>query len=243
MVSINPEVGEPQFAPKPSSPDFIDLEGLKLGRLHVVGFVGHNRWWCTCTCGAAFVRRGWSLRRAHNEGSEASCGCRKNPGNSAFTIHNRCRTPEWRSWAKMHERCFDQNYHAYPRYGGRGITVCDRWRIGEAGQHGFECFFEDLGQKPTRKHSLDRKDNNGNYEPSNCRWATRREQNRNKCNSIFLEINGERLHIADWAERCGLRRATLLRRIRKGWEVGRALQPPCRGRVPNCKSRGGKRHG
>jgi NUMOD3 motif len=92
------------------------------------------------------------------------------------TVHGMHGTPEYSSWRSMRTRCTNPNVVGYPRYGGRGITVCNRWWAGEGGRSAFECFYADMGPRPGKKFSLDRIDNNGNYEPSNCRWATVEKQ-------------------------------------------------------------------
>lgn len=95
----------------------------------------------------------------------------------------------------MKRRCFDQTYPQYPDYGGRGITVCDRWR------NSFDCFLADMGQKPSPKHSIDRfPDNNGNYEPGNCRWAVQKEQANNTRKTVWVELDGVRRSLVEWCE-------------------------------------------
>jgi hypothetical protein len=122
----------------------------------------------------------------------------------------------------MRERCFDPSVRQYPNYGGRGIVVCDRWR------YSFENFKADMGQPPTREHSVDRIDNDGNYEPGNVRWATREEQMRNRSTAHHVEAFGERLTAAEWSERKGIPYATLLARLAKGWPTEEALTRPVR---------------
>jgi hypothetical protein len=95
-------------------------------------------------------------------------------------VRHKDRTAEWHSWAGMLTRCSNPKQASYKDYGGRGITICDRWRRGDGERTGFECFLADLGPKPSPGHMLERVDNDGNYEPSNCCWATRSEQMRNR---------------------------------------------------------------
>ncbi len=127
------------------------------------------------------------------------------------------KTKVYYAWTSMKARCFNPKKHNYPRYGGRGITVCDRWLD-------FSKFLEDMGEPPTKKHSLDRINNDGNYQPSNCRWATPLEQTRNMSTSQFVEFNGKRKSIKDWATEIGMTYRNLYcRLIDKDWTVERAL--------------------
>lgn len=125
---------------------------------------------CKCACGnSTLVRRSNLL-----SGRTRSCGCfRKGRPRS----HGMSYSVEWRTWHNMRQRCYNQKNKSYQFYGGRGIVVCERWL------ESFENFFEDMGFRPGAKYSIDRINNDGNYEPSNCRWATAYEQNANKQNS------------------------------------------------------------
>jgi hypothetical protein len=108
-------------------------------------------------------------------------------------IHGCSRTKEYISWQGMHARCKNSNNPGFKNYGGRGIKVCERW------ENSFLNFLQDMGPKPSKDHSLDRIDNNGNYEPSNCRWATQYEQGNNRRNNIFIEHNGKSRSVAEWS--------------------------------------------
>lgn len=120
------------------------------------------------------------------------------------------RWPEYFIWKGMHKRCKNPNANRYHVYGGRGITVCDRWKS-------FAAFIEDVGRRPSPQHQLERKDNDKGYEPDNVRWATPREQQCNRRNNVFIEYCGERLCISEWARRTGIACWTLQRRVRRGW--------------------------
>ena len=141
-----------------------------------------------------------------------------------FTTHGATAggedTPTYRSWLKMRQRCFDSASLQYPYYGGRGITICARWSD-------FVSFLADMGERPEGR-TLDRIEVNGNYEPGNCRWATRTEQARNRRDTVILEHDGLRLTISEWAERLGVKRKTLHWRLRHGWSVERVLSPEVR---------------
>lgn len=137
-------------------------------------------------------------------------------------------SPEVMAWDMARNRCHNSKAHAFADYGGRGITMCDRWRLGEGALNGFECFLADMGLKPSRAHSLDRIDNNKGYEPGNCRWATRQEQMRNTRLNRVITIFGEEATATDWAERAGMDNDVVIARLAAGWKIGRALSQPVR---------------
>lgn len=138
----------------------------------------------------------------------------------AHTKHGMRHTREYSTWQSMLNRCRRPKTRSYERYGGRGITVCERWRT-------FENFLADMGPKPPGM-SLDRIDNDGNYEPGNCRWATWSQQNRNKNNNTRLSYKGLTLPMSEWAERFGLSLNVLQLRLLKGWSIEKALYQPLR---------------
>lgn len=125
-------------------------------------------------------------------------------------------------WRGMKHRCYNQENEHYQRYGARGITVCDRW----IGDDGYKNFESDMGPRPTPLHTIDRINNDGNYEPGNCHWATRKEQQRNTRWNVIVTINGRSQCLSAWAEESGIRRNTLEKRINKGWPEERWLEPP-----------------
>lgn len=135
------------------------------------------------------------------------------------------KLPEYWIWASMCRRCETASDTNYAKYAGRGIRVCIRWR------NSFWCFYDDMGPRPTKQHTIERKDNDGDYEPGNCVWASKRQQARNKRSTHWLEHNGERLSVAEWADRIGITPFTLLARIRLGWSTERALTQPLRGKA------------
>lgn len=141
-------------------------------------------------------------------------------------------SPTWVSWRALVARCYNTGASDYPRYGGRGITVCDRWRSS------FSAFLEDVGERPDGM-TLDRLDSDGNYEPGNVRWATAQQQNRNRRNNRMLTMGGRTQCLADWSEETGIPRDTLGRRLKKGWPVEEALTRPLMSRA----ERGGGLYG
>lgn len=197
-----------------------DLTGRVFGRLNVIGPTEERRyrkkivWMCRCECGRIAFVVADSLRT----GNTKSCGCLQKeyiPTRGNRT-HNQSYTPEYRAWCAMQIRCTVPSNKAWPRYGGRGITVCDRWKR-------FERFIEDMGQKPSSKHSLDRTDNDLGYSQDNCRWATWREQQRNRSTTRMLTFQGETMCITAWSERTGLSRPVIAHRLNIGWPIERAL--------------------
>lgn len=128
-------------------------------------------------------------------------------------------SPEHKAWSAMNARCSNPKDARYPRYGGRGIVVCKRWRLS------FEAFFSDMGERPDGC-SLDRIDNDGDYKPSNCRWATRRQQNRNYSRNRRLTWRRRTLSMQEWSDVTGLPYSTIEGRVRLGWSVDRVLSMP-----------------
>ena len=130
---------------------------------------------------------------------------------------------EYKSWAHMKGRCYCETNHKYPNYGGRGIAVCDEW------VDDFPRFLCDMGPRPSPKHSIDRIDNDGDYTPDNCRWATPRKQSNNRRSSRLLTYKGQEKTVAQWARYAGIRQHTLAARIdRHGMSVAEAIETPVR---------------
>ncbi len=135
--------------------------------------------------------------------------------------------PELRVYHAMLHRCYDKNYPSYPMWGGRGVRVCVRWR------HSFLTFLRDMGRRPPnrpgkRDYTLDRIDNDGDYCPQNCRWATPKQQNNNLRSNKRLTFNGVTLNVTQWAEKLGIPRNTIFNRLRLGWSVEQILTIPKR---------------
>lgn len=187
---------------------------MKIGRVSAV--------WCVCDC----ARQTKRLIPISNLRRKLSRSCKECRTDSKAKTHKLSKTVEYRAHNQMLRRCYDKNFPKYPSYGGRGITVCDRWRFGENGQIGFECWLADMGKRPSDNHSQDRIDNNGNYEPSNCRWATRKEQMRNRRTTVFYEAFGKRLTLKAWCEERNAPFNIIGGRIARKWSMERALTTP-----------------
>jgi hypothetical protein len=200
-----------------------NLSGRRFGRLIAVRpgtlpGVGRVLYLCRCDCGTERIAIYCSLVNNLCK----SCGCLKREASRRNAAKNRThglsRTPEYGSWHAMVSRCSDPRDRQYPDYGGRGITVCERWQVGPL------PFIEDMGLRPSRSHTLDRIDNDGNYEPSNCRWATKIEQQNNRRVCLFVTWMGETKTVTEWARDRGLNFTTLKYRLNSGWPVDDAMQ-------------------
>lgn len=204
---------------KSSERSLKDLTGKKFGMLtvlHRTDNLGKNTMWlCKCDCGKETVVNGGRLV----SGTTKSCGCLRYI--SRNQKHEGSHTRIYIIWSSMKQRCNNPNNHAYKRYGGRGISICPEW----LGEHGFENF-RDWSFKNGYQENLtiDRIDNNGNYEPSNCRWATNKEQANNTSKNITIEYLGETRSIAEWSEITGIKIGTLRARLRMGWPVSKCLE-------------------
>lgn len=139
--------------------------------------------------------------------------------NTWAITHDMSKTSEYNIWRSMRQRCQRKNHGSYKFYGGRGIKVCDRWQT-------FENFYKDMGAKPTSKHTIERVNNDGNYEPSNCKWATRKEQAQNRRPSKPLTtFNGKSQSLADWAKELGVRPGLIYERKAAGLPLDQVLAP------------------
>lgn len=164
---------------------------------------------CLCSCGATFTALKWNIKK----GFTRSCGCVRRAttaalGRSRVTLGVTYEGPmkqTWDSFRSMHGRCRHKGNASYPRYGGMGIKVCERWAT-------FPVFYADMGLRPSRLHTIDRIDGTKGYSPENCRWATRREQSANRKSSVWITFNEETLVATEWARRLSLSPSTVLRR-------------------------------
>lgn len=205
----------------------LKLAGRTFGRLTVDTFAGISQdkyqkslWNCTCECGAKIVWPGAQL----NRGKKRSCGCAERERIKLQNItHGMSYSSEYTVWRGMIARCTYPSHKSFHRYGGRGITICDRWR------NSFENYFADMGPRPSLQHSIERRDTNGNYEPNNCYWATNKEQSRNRRSTLWIEFNGALTQVIDIYERTEHRVSyeVFRGRIKRlGWCVEDALSKP-----------------
>lgn len=207
-----------------------NLSGRRFVRLLVLQPVRvgtRTKWLCMCDCGNKRVVHSAHLRTGFTQ----SCGCLFR---EKVTKHGMHRSPEYGIYNSMLQRCHNPRDKGYRLYGGRGIQVCQRWR------ESFEAFFADMGTKPTPAHSLDRIDNDRNYDPSNCRWATPEEQANNKRNTFLV---GDRT-ATEAVQATGLTRTGIYHRVRTGWDPKAAATTPStrRWRVTDRASAKGGRH-
>ena len=210
------------------------MTGLVCARLTVLRRAGRDDrggivWRCRCECGVTTNVAGHLLRR----GQVKSCGCLRaevgarqlrkfrTEGRHGRLRHGDARAgqeaPEWRLWHSIKRRCDPKSKKLFPNYAGRGIEMWKPWR------DSYERFLRDIGRRPSDQHTLDRRNNDGHYKPGNVRWATRKEQARNRSNSCYIKCGKERRTLAEWSEITGLKNTTILARIRAGWPVVIAL--------------------
>lgn len=199
--------------PTKRGPRFKDLSGQRIGRLtvlHVARTVQAKHgtriiWLCRCDCGATIESQTGNLSGGHTK----SCGCLNSDTTAARNWkHGLAYSGTYYSWQQAKRRCFNVNATQYPHYGGRGITMCDQWRAD------FSEFLADMGPRP-EGHTLDRIDNDGNYEPANCRWATQREQAANQRKSILITKDGVTHCLAEWARIIGISQSSLYGRWKR----------------------------
>lgn len=205
-----------------------DESGKIYGILTVISYVGHRSyegdyWLCRCECGRETIPKGRNLR----SGNTKSCGCQKKLNIGERTRkhgHSRLNggrhSPEYKAWTEMRQRCYNKSNHKFPIYGGRGISVCEEWR------DDFAPFYDHIGPRPSPLHSLDRIKVDGNYEPGNVRWATRREQARNRRSSIDVTVNGQTMPLKEAVKLSPLAYIAVYKRLRKGWPIETALFAP-----------------
>lgn len=200
--------------------------GEKIGLLTFEREVGMRRdglyVLCSCKCGHPKCKHETELRADHlAKDAVKSCGAKPSAEKHGCASKESPHRSTYRSWEHMIDRCYNEKHPHFDRYGGRGIVVCDRWR------QSFLAFLEDMGDRPDGL-TLERIETHGNYEPSNCKWATFTEQNRNKTNGTELTHNGETMSVTEWAERLGVRRHALFARLQAGWSAEKTLTTPVR---------------
>lgn len=206
----------------PVNKKFCDFTGYIFFRFTVREFVGYrgnqSYWLCNCECGNQRLMPASSIK----DGRHKSCGCYgKEVSHTINRTHGLTRDYKYRLWRHIKARCFMVSYDSYPHYGGRGITMHPKW------QFSFTDFLADLlaeiGERPSPDYSLDRVNNNGNYEPGNMRWATDKEQNNNTRSTRWLQVGGTNLTISQWSERTGESSSRIHNRLAAGWPIWKAL--------------------
>lgn len=197
-----------------------DFTGQNFGRLTVLKRMVNNRWshscWlCRCDCGNEKTILGYNL----TNGTTQSCGClHKERASAAQRTHGYSKSKTYGSWVDMIRRCTQPHNKNYQHYGGRGIKVCKRWSK-------FVNFLEDMGEVPMG-YQIDRIDNDQGYCKSNCRWATRKQQARNKQYNHLVTYQEKTLCLSEWAEQTGIAKDTIRHRLKNGWPVEKALTKP-----------------
>ncbi len=217
-----------EFKCKPRNKKFQDLEGKRFSRWTVLGYAGPSGratfWWCRCDCGSI---RSVDAATLINSTSR-SCGCLSAELTRSRSLkHGMSKTIVYRCWQQMLQRCNNPKKLGYANYGARGISVCKRWSC-------FQKFFSDMGVPPNGM-SLERVDNNGNYNPANCVWATYKQQARNTRNTRRFVIEGQLRTLSELVESVGINHSTLRFRLRQGWSIEEALERPVRARRTKLK--------
>ncbi len=209
----------------------IVLTGKRFGKWFVIKRIPNRPnqgplWFCRCACGVEKVVDGGSLRSGQSRGChDCNFGGRK--ARHGHNVRGK-KSSTYMSWRNMISRCRNPKNIGYARYGGRGIQVCDRWR------KSFKAFLDDMGVKPLGV-TIERIDNEDGYKPSNCRWASYVEQNRNRRDNRLLIYQGETACMTEWAQRVGLRPGTLQARLQLGWSIEKALTTPVRSHKGSVK--------
>lgn len=201
-------------------PRYIDLTGQKFNRLTFLNPVPEMRnrnWELLCECGNTTRAQAGNVTSGHTR----SCGCLQI---EVRTTHGRSKSPEYEAWANMTGRCRNPKHTGWKYYGARGILVCEEW----LGRGGFDVFIAHIGERPHKGLSIDRIDNERGYEPGNVQWATIDQQARNKRSNHWIEINGERKLLRDWAEIYDIDETTIIHRIERGMSEQDAVTVPAR---------------
>jgi hypothetical protein len=201
-------------------PVFKDLTGERFNSLTLTKYLGRSKWLCKCDCGNEVAAGITDIKT----GKQKSCGCHKaRLAADRHRIHGLGFTPEYMIWKGIKSRCFNKNEAAYKHYGGRGITICDAWKDDPV------AFINYVGKRPSEAHSIDRINNDGNYEPGNVRWATPKEQANNQRPRSTLHLItafGETHSVTEWSRRTGVNRKSILRRVNQGWSPEDTVSKP-----------------
>lgn len=207
-----------------------DISGQVFSRLTAIrplvsvkrGLIYKTYWLCSCSCGNETVVFADKLAHGHTQ----SCGCLFKGKKHNFK-HGLRKSSEYNIWVLMRRRCLDEKCPQFTDYGGRGITVCDRWADPKA--DGFANFYADMGPRPSKDHSLERRDNNGGYFPENCKWGTRTEQARNRRNNFVITAFGRTGVLGSFVSDAK-EYSRVKERLKMGWPPEQALSVPNRGR-------------
>jgi hypothetical protein len=198
-----------------------DLTGLHFGEWTVENYAGKGMWNCICSCGTRKKVKGWTLKN----GVSHSCGCLTAISATKRKIHGKTKTRLWVVWCGIKQRCFDVNHRSYKHYGERGITLCDEWLD-------FQNFYDWAiangydENAPKGDCTIDRINVNGNYEPSNCRWANTKVQAYNKTNTKYYDYKGDNYTLSELSLICGIKSRTIYNRLLFGWSVEKAVETP-----------------
>ncbi len=202
--------------------DTIDLTNKKFNRLTVLSYIKDSKWLCKCICGKLSIAKSYDIRTS----IVVSCGCYKaEKAKETHTKHGHTNketgiTATYRSWDGMIQRCTNENNKAYNNYGGRGIIVCKQWLK-------FNQFLIDMGEKPKGRYSLERVNNDGNYEPTNCKWILLSKQHNNKRTNFLITYKNKTQTLSQWANQLNMHRGTLRNRIvRSKWTIKKAFETP-----------------
>lgn len=201
----------------------LTLYGQRFGRLTVIcknpvsTASNNSRWDCICDCGTSCTVVGSKLI----SGYTSSCGCfHLERLRESVVTHGMRFSSEYNIWSGIKDRCLTPTNPAYGRYGGRGITICDRWR------DSFENFYADMGPRPSPEHSVERKENDSGYGPNNCVWATATEQANNRRSNVFYEHGGVKKTVSELAREFDMSDVKLRKRLYRGWDLNRSLTQP-----------------
>ena len=187
---------------------FIDLTGKRYGRLRVIKYVGDEKWECECDCGKITYPASYNLNKGHTK----SCGCKnKEDLLKALTKHGKRHTKIYSAWCRMKRRCSDKNIESFKYYGGRGISVCEKWK------NSFSEFYDwAMANGYDDNLEIDRIDNDGNYSPENCKFSTRKEQVRNRSNTLYIIYNGKSITFIELCEKFNINYKIAHGKYRKG---------------------------
>jgi len=207
--------------------NFIDITGQKFGRLTVVEFVevrkNKSYWKCKCDCGKEKITVNNSLKK----GNTKSCGCISKEKNSNLR-HGMGSTRFYRIHQSIKTRCLNSNTQHYEYYGGRGVKVCDEWLEFKGFQEMYSSYLEHIKIHGEKNTTIERIDVNGNYCKENCRWATMKEQGRNKRSNVYIIYKGELKTKGEWLEKLNLNRSLINKRLQMGWTIEKAFETPIR---------------